>query len=331
MEPGTLKRAREYNGREEDTQGMRCAFCQKRGGSWTQGYYPGLHGDACSAIVGLQDDLEKESMRGSTEFYRLDNGSKFGLGSLAWLSDVNDFIGPWNVPDRGDVYIHQSCAVWSPQIYSDPKTNELLNVRLEIQRSLYIRCSHCRLSGASIGCHNTNCSRSFHLPCAKEASCFMDYENYRLLCVKCMNQAFDQRYYDLWNVLRQKKKREFSQLEKYEILKGFRPVDAKILAESALLTSASASSESSAFHFGASLPLPGLEFVYLQLKESVVIPLLYPVLYSRLNVKPFRGVLLHGPSGCGKTSIVREFAKFCQSFKDKKISSITFLRKTFPL
>lgn len=49
----------------------------------------------------------------------------------------------------------------------------------------------------------------------------------------------------------------------------------------------------------------GLESHVNQLKEMVLLPLLYPELFSRLHVTPPRGVLFHGPPGTGKTLLAR--------------------------
>lgn len=49
----------------------------------------------------------------------------------------------------------------------------------------------------------------------------------------------------------------------------------------------------------------GLDSHVNQLKEMVLLPLLYPELFSRLHVTPPRGVLFHGPPGTGKTLLAR--------------------------
>lgn len=45
----------------------------------------------------------------------------------------------------------------------------------------------------------------------------------------------------------------------------------------------------------------GLDDAIASLKESVVLPLLYPELLSKMGIRPPRGMLLYGPPGTGKT------------------------------
>ncbi|KAI0481122.1 hypothetical protein GGR56DRAFT_305812 [Xylariaceae sp. FL0804] len=52
----------------------------------------------------------------------------------------------------------------------------------------------------------------------------------------------------------------------------------------------------------------GMEGHINQLKEMVQLPLLYPELFTNLNVTPPRGVLFHGPPGTGKTLLARALA-----------------------
>ena len=52
----------------------------------------------------------------------------------------------------------------------------------------------------------------------------------------------------------------------------------------------------------------GLEDVKQQLKEAVEWPLNSPELFSKLGIKPPKGILLYGPPGCGKTLLARAVA-----------------------
>jgi ATPase family AAA domain-containing protein 2 len=45
-----------------------------------------------------------------------------------------------------------------------------------------------------------------------------------------------------------------------------------------------------------------------QLKEMVMLPLLYPELFAKFHITPPRGVLFHGPPGTGKTLLARALA-----------------------
>ncbi|KAJ3442751.1 intein-containing aaa domain-containing precursor [Anaeramoeba flamelloides] len=61
------------------------------------------------------------------------------------------------------------------------------------------------------------------------------------------------------------------------------------------------------------------------LKEVVMLPLLYPQVFTKFGIKPPRGMLFTGPPGTGKTLVARALANSCMSEEGKKISF--FMRK----
>jgi len=68
----------------------------------------------------------------------------------------------------------------------------------------------------------------------------------------------------------------------------------------------------------------GLDHHIKSLKEMVVLPLLYPEVYSKFQITPPRGVLFHGPPGTGKTLLARALASSC-STETQKVAF--FMRK----
>ncbi|WOL09951.1 BRCA1-associated RING domain protein 1 [Canna indica] len=79
------------------------------------------------------------------------------------------------------LHVHQRCIEWAPQVYFVGET--AMNLEAELARASKIKCSHCGLKGAALGCYNKSCRRSYHVPCADDLSeCRWDYENFLLLC-----------------------------------------------------------------------------------------------------------------------------------------------------
>ncbi|KAF9318847.1 ATPase AAA domain-containing protein 2B [Podila horticola] len=68
----------------------------------------------------------------------------------------------------------------------------------------------------------------------------------------------------------------------------------------------------------------GLDHHIKSLKEMVILPLLYPEIYSHFQMMPPRGVLFHGPPGTGKTLLARALASSC-STETQKVAF--FMRK----
>src|SRR5512136_469258 len=52
----------------------------------------------------------------------------------------------------------------------------------------------------------------------------------------------------------------------------------------------------------------GLDDVKEHLKEAVEWPMKTAEIFSRLGIKPLKGIMLYGPPGCGKTLLARAVA-----------------------
>jgi SpoVK/Ycf46/Vps4 family AAA+-type ATPase len=61
----------------------------------------------------------------------------------------------------------------------------------------------------------------------------------------------------------------------------------------------------------------GLDHHIRGLKEMVLLPLVYPELFTAKNVQPPRGVIFHGPPGTGKTLLARALASSCSNTNQK--------------
>ena len=68
----------------------------------------------------------------------------------------------------------------------------------------------------------------------------------------------------------------------------------------------------------------GLSREVRQIKECVLLPLMYPELFAKHGVEPPRGVILYGPPGTGKTSLARALAESCtvvdESGEERKVT-----------
>lgn len=67
-------------------------------------------------------------------------------------------------------WIHGNCALWSSEVYEEID-GSLQNVHGAINRGKSIKCTLCKLRGASIGCCQKGCSESYHFICAQKADC----------------------------------------------------------------------------------------------------------------------------------------------------------------
>lgn len=74
------------------------------------------------------------------------------------------------LPLDTDKWIHCNCALWSSEVY-ESEDGELINVSKAIKRGLSLKCCVCHQFGASVSCHNKQCTMNFHFPCAIRANC----------------------------------------------------------------------------------------------------------------------------------------------------------------
>ncbi|CUG92663.1 Hypothetical protein, putative [Bodo saltans] len=68
-------------------------------------------------------------------------------------------------------YLHIACALWCPEVYCDPMTEQLKHISDGVTRGATLRCEHCHHPGATVGCLDDICQRSYHYPCALAAGC----------------------------------------------------------------------------------------------------------------------------------------------------------------
>ncbi|KAI8342076.1 hypothetical protein BC941DRAFT_415299 [Chlamydoabsidia padenii] len=88
--------------------------------------------------------------------------------------DLGKFIGPFVITSfnkngtekKRSFWVHDACARHSPEVFCTPE-GKWYNVTLALRRGRAVRCFGCKEKGATIGCFESKCNKSFHLPCAQ--------------------------------------------------------------------------------------------------------------------------------------------------------------------
>ncbi|KAI7896252.1 uncharacterized protein EV154DRAFT_411870 [Mucor mucedo] len=89
--------------------------------------------------------------------------------------ELGSFIGPFviatfnknGVEKKRSFWAHDSCARYSPEVFCTPE-GKWYNVTLALRRGRGMRCHGCKEKGATIGCFESKCNKSFHLPCSQK-------------------------------------------------------------------------------------------------------------------------------------------------------------------
>uniref|UniRef100_A0A182QTC3 Histone-lysine N-methyltransferase trithorax n=1 Tax=Anopheles farauti TaxID=69004 RepID=A0A182QTC3_9DIPT len=67
-------------------------------------------------------------------------------------------------------WIHTNCALWSAEVFEEID-GSLQNVHSAVSRGRLIKCCHCGVKGATVGCNVKNCGEHYHFPCARHIGC----------------------------------------------------------------------------------------------------------------------------------------------------------------
>ena len=73
------------------------------------------------------------------------------------------------LPLPGGGWVHSGCAIWSSEVWENPVGGILNGVTKATGRGTKLRCFGCGQTGATLGCHRSNCHANYHFPCAKAA------------------------------------------------------------------------------------------------------------------------------------------------------------------
>ncbi|KPM06352.1 G2/M phase-specific E3 ubiquitin-protein ligase-like protein [Sarcoptes scabiei] len=80
-----------------------------------------------------------------------------------------------------EITAHKFCLYFSPGLSQNGEPNEGLwgflseDIRKELRRGSFLRCTFCSRKGAVVGCSIPECSVTFHLPCGLENNAFFHY------------------------------------------------------------------------------------------------------------------------------------------------------------
>lgn len=100
-------------------------------------------------------------------------GGKAGSRAASVTREVNE----WK-----EVWVHESCSVFSDGVFL--LGTKIYGLQEAVRIASKTPCSHCHEMGAMIGCLNKGCQQKYHHACAEEAECYLDEENFSLLCPK---------------------------------------------------------------------------------------------------------------------------------------------------
>jgi len=87
------------------------------------------------------------------------------------------------------IWAHEDCVLWCPKVYYNAREHAYEHLVSELRRGKKLQCSHCRRHGATIGCSEPDCLRTYHYSCAKASGCYLDEANYQLKCKQCQKHS----------------------------------------------------------------------------------------------------------------------------------------------
>nr|XP_020504017.1 flocculation protein FLO11-like [Labrus bergylta] len=116
---------------------------------------------------------------------------------LCGRSEETKVTGPLST--KCEVTAHQNCLLFASGIYcqESPLHDDLFgffvhDVMDEVKRGKKLKCHHCKRSGATAGCGNSRCKKSYHYPCAVEEGVRTDEDikngKYELYCPNTVNR-----------------------------------------------------------------------------------------------------------------------------------------------
>ncbi|XP_062593343.1 uncharacterized protein LOC134254827 [Saccostrea cucullata] len=89
-----------------------------------------------------------------------------------------------------EVWVHEDCIAWADGVLLIGQ--KIYGLKEATSVASATMCSACKEYGAMVGCLHKGCSQKYHYICALESGCYMDEENFSLLCVKHKDKKMKQ-------------------------------------------------------------------------------------------------------------------------------------------
>ncbi|KAL0992992.1 hypothetical protein UPYG_G00101920 [Umbra pygmaea] len=99
------------------------------------------------------------------------------LGPLAQLAQL-----PKMPMDPEELWVHEACMVWSSGVYL--VNGRLYGLQEALDGARDTVCSYCEMVGSTLGCYSKGCTLRYHYPCAMDADCSLNEDNFSLRCPK---------------------------------------------------------------------------------------------------------------------------------------------------
>ena len=113
-------------------------------------------------------------------------------GQLSSSEELREKVGPVYGPlkvGKKEVFMHELCAIWTPEIYQDEVTNRLKGMKEATRRCRKLTCTFCGEIGAGLGCFNNSCRATYHFLCAKTANCILVNSRFIAFCPDHAHEA----------------------------------------------------------------------------------------------------------------------------------------------
>ncbi|KAL1267795.1 hypothetical protein QQF64_033158 [Cirrhinus molitorella] len=118
----------------------------------------------------------------------MESGSRDEIScALCKKSEETEITGP--LSSKGSISAHQNCLLYASGIYckNSPIYDDLFgfeveDVKKELRRGRRLSCHRCKKNGATAGCDEKRCKRSYHYPCAIEDHARTNEDSFILFC-----------------------------------------------------------------------------------------------------------------------------------------------------